>query len=167
MVVDLGKVENKEAKVYIKKEGFYTLKCEEVKFVKNSTNGNPIYKFVFKNKNGEYFNDEITITPNTFWKIKQLADAFGFTYDKVNIFHFVGMYLVGHIVGKKVRNNVNEIIEVFECKQYGKSAKLTNEIPPEGSVPVSYEANEPINTAQSFNDANIPDIDFDDEMIPF
>lgn len=161
MIIDLSNVENKEPRVYIKKEGHFTLKVEEVKQVRVSENGNPIFRFTFKNKDNEYFIDDITITENTKWKIKQIADAIGFTYDRVNIFNFVGMYLVGWLVSKKVKNKHGETVEIFECKQYSKSAKITNEIPSEGTAPVSYT---PL-AVQSQSD--IPEIDINEDIIPF
>lgn len=133
MIVNLSGIENQEPRTYIRKEGHYTLKCVDVKQTRISENGNPIFRFTFKNKDDEYFLDDITITENTKWKIKQLAEAFGFTYDNVNIMHFVGMYCVGWIISKKVKNKAEQIVDIFECKQYSKSAKLVNEIPPEHS----------------------------------
>lgn len=133
MIVDLRGIENQALRNYIKEEGHYTLKCVEVKHLRTSENGNPVYRFSFVNKHDEYFNDDITITDNTKWKIKQLSTAFGFTYDKVNIEHFVGMYLVAWLVSKKVRNKFGDVVEILEAKQYTKSTKLTNDIPAEGS----------------------------------
>lgn len=133
MIVNLKGIENQEPRTYIRQEGHYTLKCIDVRQLRISENGNPIYRFTFKNKNDDYFLDDITITENTKWKIKQLAEAFGFTYDHVNILHFVGMYCVGWIIRKKVKNKAEQIVDVFECKQYIKSAKLTNNIPAEGT----------------------------------
>lgn len=171
MIVNLGGVENKEPRVYIRKEGHYTLKCEEVRFLKNSTNGNPIFRFLFKNKHGEYLIEDITITENTKWKIKQLADAFGFTYDRVNIFHFVGMYCVGWIVSRKVKNSADQIVDVFECKQYAKSAKpeFANTIPPEGSVPLVHEQHQARANEHDGRGTYIPqvDIEIDEDEIPF
>lgn len=131
MVVNLRGVESQEPRTYIRKEGHFTLKCVDVKKIRMSENNNPVYRFTFKNKQDEFFLDDITITENTKWKIKQLADAFGFTYDNVNIMHFVDMYCVGWIVAKKVKNKADQIVDVFECKMYSKSQKLTNNIPAE------------------------------------
>lgn len=165
MVVNLKGVENEKAKTYIRKEGHYSLKCVEVRFLRNSENNNPIFRFTFKNKVEEYFTDDITITENTKWKIKQLSSAFGFEYDNVNIMHFKDMYLVAWITPKKVRNKVGETVEIFECKQYSKSAKLVNAIPPEHTQYVD-------ESTYTDSNASIPEIDFNsiitpDDEIPF
>lgn len=160
MVINLSGVTNSNPREYIKQEGHYTLKCIEIKFLRNSENNNPIYRFTFKNNKEEFFNDDITITPNTYWKIKQLSDAFGFNYDNVNIMHFKDMYLVAWLVSKRVKNKIGEIVEILECKQYTKSAKLKNQIPAEGSYV------EPAVSYEDKHSSNI-DIKIDDDQIPF
>lgn len=89
-----------------------------------------------------------------------MADAFGFEYNKVNIYHFVGMYLVGYLAKETVTNKNGDKVEVLRCRQFSKNAKLVNDIPPEGSESV---VNESKQTVQS---QNIPEIDIDDD-IPF
>lgn len=158
MIIDLSGVDN-TPKMYIKEEGYYTLKCIDVKQHGRTKNDNPIYKFYFQNKDGELYIEDVIITDNTKWKIKQMADAFGFTYDRVNIFNFIGLYLVGNLVQHKVTNKVGQIVDTLACKSFAKSAKLINEIPAEGKVPVTYE------TMPQGND--IPDISYDDSEIPF
>lgn len=160
MVVNLSGVQNQEPREYIRQEGHYTLKCIDIKQSKISQAGNPVFKITFVSKDNLYFIDEITITDAAKWKIKQLADAFGFTYDNVNILNFKDMYLVAWLVGRKVKNKHEQLVDIVECKQYTKSAKLENKIPPEGTnlqrqePPVVYEN-------------NIPEINIEDEEIPF
>jgi len=158
MVINLSGVENTGAKKWIKEEGHFTLKCVDVREKGVTANGNPVYIIEFKNKNDEHIRDEIVITPNTLWKIKQLSDAFGFTYDNVNILHFKDMYLVGWVKSRKHQNKVGDIVDVFEIKDYQKSAKLQNKIPEENSVPVEYATQ---------TNSNLPEIDVDGEEIPF
>lgn len=165
MVVNLGGV-NSEKREYIQEEGYMTLKVVEVKFIKNSTNGNPIFKFTYKNKHDKYISEDITITANTRWKIKQIADALGFDYDNVNILHFHDMYFVGGIKARKVRNQVNEIIDLYEIKDYRASAKLKNEIPKEGEPFIQYET-VPANNSTDQAPAHNPSIDINEDEIPF
>ena len=156
MIIDLSGVDATPRK-YIKEEGNYTLKCIQVKEAGRTSNNNPILKFYFQNKNEEIYIEDIVLTPDTRFKIKQIADAFGFTYDKVNIYHFAGMYLVGWLVKEKVKNKAGEWVEVIRCKQFSKSAKLENQIPPENSTPVVYENQK----------SNVPEIDIDEEDYGF
>ena len=158
MIIDLSGVDATPRK-YIKEEGHYTLKCVQVKESGKTSNGNPILKFYFQNKNEELYIEDVVLTPDTRFRIKQIADAFGFTYDKVNIYNFVGLYLVAYLVKEKVKNKNDELVEVVKCKQFSKSAKIINEIPAEGNTPVSY--------VQKQNSQNIPEIDIDSEIIPF
>ena len=158
MIIDLSGVDATPRK-YIKEEGHYTLKCVQVKEAGKTSNGNTILKFYFQNKNEELYIEDVVLTPDTRFRIKQMADAFGFTYDKVNIYNFVGLYLVGYLAKEKVKNKNDELVEVVKCKQFTKSAKLENQIPPENSVPTSY-------TPSSRTD-NIPEIDVNSEIIPF
>lgn len=64
---------------------------------------------------------------------KTTADAFGFDYENINIFHFKDMYLVATLSTKKVRNRVDDVVEILEAKNYRKCSKLVNKIPPENS----------------------------------
>lgn len=137
MVVDLSGVEVHEQREYIKQEGHYTLKCVEVKDGGFTANGNPVIKLVFKTKQDEYFIEDVVITPKTKWKIKQLASAFGFEYDNVNMLHFKDMFCVGWIVPRVVQNKYGENVQVFRCAEYKKS-KIENTIPPE-NTPVASE----------------------------
>ena len=167
MVVNLGNI-NSEKKEYIQEEGYMTLKCVEVKFLKNSSNNNPIYRFTYKNKHNKYIVEDITIMPNTMWKIKQIADAMGFTYENVNILHFHDMYFVGGIKSRKHKNQVNEIVDIFEIRDYRPSIKLKNNIPKEGEPYIKYE-----NMAHDIQDYNHndeernPSQDIDEDEIPF
>lgn len=158
MVVNLQGIENTGAKKWIKDEGHFTLKCTNVKDKGFTANGNPVYEIEFKNKNDEHIKDEIVITQNTKWKIKLIADAFGFTYDNVNILNFKDMYLVGWVKSRKHQNKVGEIIDMFEIKDYSKSAKLTNDIPEENSIPVEFQQPE---------QEQMPQIEITDDGIPF
>ena len=157
MIVDLTGVESKK---YIKQEASYTLKCIAVREAGFTSNQNPIIKFHFQNKNEELYIEDVVLTPDTRFRIKQMADAFGFEYNKVNIYHFIGMYLVGYLAKETVTNKNGDKVEVLRCKQFSKSAKLVNTIPPEGSTPTAYESK------QSAQSQNIPEIDIDEE-IPF
>ena len=156
MIIDLSGVDATPRK-YIKTEGHYTLKCVQVKEAGKTSNGNPILKFFFQNKEDELYIEDVVLTPDTRFRIKQMADAFGFTYDKVNIYHFVGMYLVAYLVKDKVKNRNDEMVEVIKCRAFTKSAKLENNIPAENTTPVVVEQNQ----------SNIPEIDVNDEIIPF
>ena len=167
MVVNLGNI-NSEKKEYIQEEGYMTLKCVEVKFLKHSSNKNPIYIFTYKNKHNKYISEDITIMPNTMWKIKQIADAMGFTYEKVNILHFHDMYFVGGIKAKKHKTQVGEIVDIFEIRDYRPSTKLKNKIPAEGEPYIKYE-----NMSHENQDSNIydhernPSEDINEDEIPF
>lgn len=157
MIIDLSGVDA-TPRTYIKEEGHYTLKCVDVKMAGKTPNGNQIVKFYFKNKNDELFVEDLIVTPDTRYKVKQMADAFGFTYDRVNIMHFIGMYLVGYLAKERVKNKHGETVEVLKCKQFSKSAKLENTIPPENTPAVIKE-----------EARGIPEIeiDIDGEEIPF
>lgn len=157
MIIDLSGVDTTQKK-YIKDDGFFTLKCIDVKTAGKTPNGNQIVKFYFKNKNDELFIDDWVSTPDSKLKIKEMADAFGFTYDRVNIMHFIGMYLVGHLVKKHVKNKHGETVEVLKCKQFSKSAKLENTIPPENTPAVIKEEAKGISETE---------IDIDGEEVPF
>lgn len=165
MVIDLGNV-NTEKKEYIQEEGYMTLKVVEVRHLKNSSNNNPIFRFTYKNKHDKYLSEDITITANTKWKIKQIADALGFDYEKVNILHFHEMYFVGGIKSRKVRNSVDEIVDIFEIRDYRKS-KIKNNIPKEGEPFIKYEIQD--QQTQSYIEqaqAN-PSRDIEEDEIPF
>lgn len=62
---------------------------------------------------------------------------------------------------EKVKNKNGEIVEVLRCKQFSKSAKLVNNIPREGSIPVNYEKD-----TYAPNNYN-PSVEIDDIEIPF
>lgn len=163
MIVNLKGIENTGAKKWIKNEGHMTLKCVNIKEKPKTINNNRVFEFEFKNKNDEYIKDEVVITDNTLWKIKQMADAFGFDYDNVNIFNFKDLYLVGWVKSRKYKNRADQVIDVFEIKDYAKSAKLVNEIPPENSIPTVFE-----NVANDIRRGeNYPEIDIYEDEIPF
>lgn len=165
MVVNLGNVSS-EKKEYIQEEGYMTLKVVEVRFLKNSANGNPVFRFTYKNKHDKYISEDITITANTRWKIKQIADALGFTYANVNILHFHDMYFVAGIKARKVRNSVEEIVDIFEIRDYRPSTKIKNEIPKEGEPFIKYEtvsANNYMDQTQTSN----PSEEIKEDEIPF
>ena len=76
------------------------------------------------------------------------------------------MYFVGGIKARKVRNSVNEIIDLYEIKDYRASAKLKNEIPKEGEPYIEYEtvgANNSMAQAPAHN----PSTDINEDEIPF
>lgn len=166
MVIDLGNV-NTEKKEYIQEEGYMTLKVVEVRHLKNSSNNNPIFRFTYKNKHDKYLSEDITITANTKWKIKQIADALGFDYEKVNILHFHEMYFVGGIKSRKVRNSVDEIVDIFEIRDYRKS-KIKNNIPKEGEPYIKYENMSHENQGSNIHDhERNPSEDINEDEIPF
>ena len=148
---------------YITQEGHYTLKCVSVREAGVTTNNNPILKITFKDKQEQMYIEDVVVTPNTLFRIKQIAEAFGFTYENVDTNHFVGMYLVGWLVSEKVKNKHDQYVDVIKCKSFSKSAKLENKIPAEGSVSVDMSGyNPPIN-----NQTPDMSIDITDEEIPF
>jgi len=139
MVINLAGVDT-TPKEYIQKEGGYTLKCVDIDMSKKTYNGNTILKIIFENKEKLRFIEDIVITQNTLFKIKQVSDAFGFTYANVNVNHFIGMYLVAFLGKTKVKNSAGDFVEVLKAKKFQKSAKLQNTIPAEGAVPVVMSA---------------------------
>ena len=159
MVINLAGVDT-TPKEYIQKEGGYTLKCVDIDMSKKTYNGNTILKIIFENKEKLRFIEDIVITQNTLFKIKQVSDAFGFTYDNVNVNHFIGMYLVAFLGKTKVKNSAGDFVEVLKAKKFQKSAKLQNTIPAEGAVPVVMSAI--TNTSNA-----IDEIDIDESEIPF
>ena len=159
MVINLTGVDS-TPREYIEQEGNYTLKCMAIDTSKKTSNGNVILKIMFENKDNLRFIEDIVITPNTLFRVKQVSEAFGFTYDNVNVNHFIGMYLVAFLGKTKVKNSAGDFVEVLKAKKFQKSAKLQNTIPAEGAVPIV--------TNTITNGKNIiPEIDIDENEIPF
>jgi hypothetical protein len=140
---------------YIKKEGRYTLKCVAINETSKTSKGNTILKIMFQNREGEYFIEDIVITENTLFRVKMIADAFGYQQEIVNTQDFVGMYLVGFITIEKVKNKHDQIVDIAKCKSYSKSAKIVNTIPSAYDPEVQYD-NEAIGETEDIEDIEIP-----------
>jgi hypothetical protein len=158
VIINLAGVDMTPRK-YIEEEGHYTLKCIEIDSSRKTYNGNTILKVIFVNKEELRFIEDIVITPNTLFRVKNLSDAFGFDYDNVNVNHFVGMFLVAYLAKTKVKNSAGDFVEVLKAKSFRKSSKIQNEIPAQGSVPIVVAA---AAAAQQMEQ-----IDINEDEIPF
>lgn len=163
MIISLTGVDS-TPKQYIQEEGYYTLKCIEIDMSRKTYNGNTILKVIFVNKEELRFIEDIVLTPNTLFKVKQLSNAFGFEYDNVNINHFIGMYLVAQLAKTKVKNSAGDYVEVIKAKSFRKSSKIQNEIPAQGSVPIVTETTKQNATTPG---QNLPEIDVYEEDYGF
>ncbi len=157
MKINLANVDS-TPKVYIQTEGHYTLKCIGIDESKKTNNGNTIMKIIFQDKNEQRFIEDIVITPNTLFRVKQISEAFGFEYDDIDTSHFLGMYLVAWLVKTRVKNSAQEYVEVLKAKSFVKS-KLPNTIPPQGTAPTT--------TNVVPNNSELVEIDINEDEIPF
>jgi hypothetical protein len=162
MQINLNGVDSTPRK-YIIQEGHYTLKCVSVREDEVTTKNNPILKITFKDKQEQLYIEDVVVTPNTLFRIKQIAEAFGFTYENVDTNHFVGMYLVGWLVSEKVKNKHDQYVDVIKCKSFSKSAKLVNQIPAEGTMSADMSGYNP----QTNNQTPDMSTNINDDEIPF
>lgn len=156
MRIDLTAVDAEQDKrVYIKKEGDFTLKVVKVTHGKTSNNNEQI-KVHFQDRNGHYAIDEFVLTQNALWKLKVLSKALKLP-NIIDTNMFIDRYVKATIKAKATQNGGT----IYEIKKY-EASNLTNTYVAE-QPKVVYEQHQ---SPQVQNNQNQQEFDYD-ENIPF
>jgi hypothetical protein len=154
MRIDLTGVDaEQDERVYIKKEGEFTLKVVKVTQGKTSNNNDQI-KVHFQDRNGHYAIDEFVLTQNALWKLKVLSKALKLP-NVIDTNMFIDRYVKATVKAKATQNSGT----IYEIKKY-EASNLTN----------TYVAQEPRvvyekHTHAQNHQANKQE--FDEDEIPF
>ena len=156
MRIDLTGVDaEQDERVYIKKEGEFTLKVVKVTHGKTSNNNEQI-KVHFQDRNGHYAIDEFVLTQNALWKLKVLSKALKLA-NVIDTNMFIDRYVKATIKAKGTQNGGT----IYEIKKY-EASNLTNTYVAQ-QPQVVYEQQQ--NTQTQNHQAKQQE--FDEDEIPF
>jgi hypothetical protein len=131
---------------WIKEKGEYTFKITKREQDGYTPDGHEKFKFYFQTADNKLHSERFSEAPNMLWKIKRLAIAM----EAPEVFdpdEFVGRYVIGHIGSREYNGNT-----IYEAKEW-EYAKQNDKLDPIPSADADV--------------AEMPEIDIDDDEIPF
>lgn len=148
---------NVEETQFINMAGEYTLKVVSVK-ADYTANNNPVEKVTFRTRDGLQISDEFVITDKALWKLKVFTKALKLP-NVTDTDTWIDRYVVATVAKEVYTKNDGTKGEKFVIVQYAQS-NLTNTLETMNGVPVEREI-------KQAKENNLPEIDINEETIPF
>lgn len=169
MVLDLNGVEVSDRIQWINTPGERVLKVIGVDEKKVTKNRNPVLTVKFQDRNGAQIWDDIVITQASLWRLKILTDALKIPHKIINTEYLVGRYVKAKLVAKKYDSYGEEKtrIEIGEYSPVGDDLQKPLEIPESEMEKLREEVLKSIDIEKDDDYNTPPELDIDDDEIPF
>ena len=171
MIIDLTNI---EATSFLSHEGTYTLKVIKVDESQTTANGNPVIKVTMQTKDGEIYTEDFVVTDNALWRLKLFTKALKMP-NVVDTRQMVGRYVIGEFKHEDYVKKDGTQTKILKAVKWHPS-KYTNtlEAPPQAGgqaqyrqPPAQQQYQQPQPEPQTNQQATLPEVDIDDDSIPF